>query len=263
MAEPIRRLLGISGVAQNEHHLAKIVSKYFEWMMFFIALSLPFYWYSYSKHELAVSFEIFMHWFIWGIFVLELLVMLTLVRNKKHYLKTNWLNLFIIIFTFPVLMRYLPFFSIFWLARVLVFFRVIFSWWDRQKAFLQKNHLYYTLIVFASICIIGGALMSLFDEGIKDPFTGIWWAVQTITTVGYGDVVPQSLLGRCFAAVIMFMGVALITILTANFSAYLLEKKEKVFEDKQESESEKISHQLANINARLAKIEKMLSDSKD
>lgn len=258
MAEPIRRLFGVNGVAQNEHHLAKVVSKYFEWIMFFIALFLPFYWYSFSKQDLSLPFEIFTHWFIWSIFVIELLVMLFLVRNKKYYLKTNWLNQVIIVFTFPILMQYLPFFSIFWLARALVFFRVIFSWWDRQKAFIEKNHLYYTLIVFASICVIGGALMSLFDPGIKDPFTGIWWAVQTITTVGYGDVVPKSVLGRCFAAIIMLMGVALITILTANFSAYLLEKKEKAFEDKQESESEEISHQLAEISLRLEMIEKLL-----
>ena len=53
---------------------------------------------------------------------------------------------------------------------------------------------------------------------------GLWWAIQTVTTVGYGDVVPQSVLGRLMAALIMITGIAFLTVTTAAVTNIFIER---------------------------------------
>src|SRR6056297_2678514 len=180
MAKPLRKAIGLNGVARNESKKAKQVARYFEWVMFGIAVCLPFYWYFLAKTAMPEWLNLIFVWFIWVAFTTELVTMTVMVKNKRFYLRTNWLNIIIIFFTFPVSWLHLPFFVLFRLLRILVLFRVLVPWWERQKSILAKNHLSYTLIAFCSIVLIGGALVSLFDKGIKDPIGGIWWAVQTI-----------------------------------------------------------------------------------
>ena len=52
-------------------------------------------------------------------------------------------------------------------------------------------------------------------ENFPDPGEGMWWAVQTATTIGYGDVVPTTAAGRAVASLVMILGVAFVSILTA------------------------------------------------
>jgi voltage-gated potassium channel len=68
-----------------------------------------------------------------------------------------------------------------------------------------------TLIVVAA-----GVLISVIDnEEYPTIGLGLWWALQTVTTVGYGDVAPAQLGGRLIAAVVMLEGIAFIAIVTA------------------------------------------------
>ncbi len=67
-----------------------------------------------------------------------------------------------------------------------------------------------------------GILIAGIDPSIGTPAEGIWWAWVTVTTVGYGDVVPTSTAGRIFASLLILMGICLVSLITANVSAYLL-----------------------------------------
>jgi voltage-gated potassium channel len=74
------------------------------------------------------------------------------------------------------------------------------------------------VIVTATACVVAaaGVLISLVDnEEYPNVGLGMWWALQTVTTVGYGDVTPTELGGRLVAAVVMLQGVAFIAIITA------------------------------------------------
>jgi voltage-gated potassium channel len=71
----------------------------------------------------------------------------------------------------------------------------------------------------------GGAGAWLVDrkdfDGLGD---ALWWAVQTVTTVGYGDVVPEQVSGRLIGAALMLQGIALLTVITASVTATLIEQ---------------------------------------
>ena len=75
-----------------------------------------------------------------------------------------------------------------------------------------------SVIVTATVLVVvgAGALVSLLDrEEYPDIGIGMWWALQTVTTVGYGDVTPTHVAGKLVAAVVMLQGIAFIAIITA------------------------------------------------
>jgi voltage-gated potassium channel len=75
------------------------------------------------------------------------------------------------------------------------------------------------------LTIAGGVGAWLIDRkdfgGLGD---ALWWAVQTVTTVGYGDVVPEHLSGRLIGGALMLQGIALLTVITASVTATLIEQ---------------------------------------
>lgn len=73
----------------------------------------------------------------------------------------------------------------------------------------------------------------------------LWWAIVTVTTVGYGDKYPVSAGGRGVAVILMLVGIGLIGVLTATVASYFVEEK---------SDQEK-----ADLNERLDRIETMLT----
>jgi hypothetical protein len=69
--------------------------------------------------------------------------------------------------------------------------------------------------VIAVVTVVGGVLVRLTDPaGIPSVMTGFWWSLQTVATVGYGDVVPASVAGRPTAAVVMLAGLSFLAVTT-------------------------------------------------
>ena len=113
-------------------------------------------------------------------------------------------------------------------------------------------------IVIASatiaITFIAGTLMTVLDrENYPTIGSGLWWAVQTTTTVGYGDNVPTSYAGRFLAAFVMLVGIGFLTVITAAITSTFVSRSRL---EPSESDAEtSISEQLRQINARLERIE--------
>ena len=81
------------------------------------------------------------------------------------------------------------------------------------------------------VMMIGGFIIMYLETGsITEKETPVWWAIVTMTTVGYGDFSPTTAEGRLFAVFIMFAGIALVSLLTASISSIYVAKR--IREDK-------------------------------
>ena len=89
---------------------------------------------------------------------------------------------------------------------------------------------------------------------------GLWWALQTVTTVGYGDIVPENTIGRLVGAVVMLEGIAFLTIVTAVITSTFIERarRESLLSD--ESGAGQLLEKMRSIDERLQRIEQQLGE---
>jgi voltage-gated potassium channel len=100
--------------------------------------------------------------------------------------------------------------------------------------------------------------MRLVDRSEFDNvWVGLWWAVQTVTTVGYGDVVPHHPGGRIVGAALMLVGIAFLTVITAMVTAALVEVLRRRYET---SSDVRLESKLDDLSDRLARLEALLRE---
>ncbi len=106
------------------------------------------------------------------------------------------------------------------------------------------------------ITLAGGILERVLDH--KEYPTigrGLWFALQTVTTVGYGDVTPEHTAGRIIATVLMLTAIGVLAVITASATATLVESSRRRFAAGAE---EDVGQRLNEVNERLARIEAAL-----
>ena len=112
--------------------------------------------------------------------------------------------------------------------------------------------------VTVSLTVVSGVLIHFLDRanfpGIGG---GMWWAVQTVTTVGYGDAVPTSTGGRLVAVLVMILGIGFLTVVTAAITSTFVESARRRM---QAGEEEQLDARLDRIDTRLAAIDAKLAD---
>jgi voltage-gated potassium channel len=121
------------------------------------------------------------------------------------------------------------------------------------------------VIVFATAFIVAasGVLMRVIDQSeYSSIWLGLWWAIQTVTTVGYGDVTPKNVGGRIVATFVMLEGVALLAIVTAAIASTFVERARRehegnVVEEVQKEEADTAAR-FDDLAARLDRLEAML-----
>ncbi len=111
--------------------------------------------------------------------------------------------------------------------------------------------------------LVGGVLITLVDpEGFPNLGTGLWWALQTVTTVGYGDVTPESTAGRLVGALFLLEAISFVTIVTAVITSSFVERaRQERIADSETAEAvgaEQLIAQLSEITSRLERIQQTL-----
>jgi voltage-gated potassium channel len=103
------------------------------------------------------------------------------------------------------------------------------------------------------VTLVAGTLIHLVD---RDEFPtlgrGLWWATETVTTVGYGDVVPSATSGRIVGVFVMLSGLAFLTVATAAISARLVHGARR--------EERRLEEQLVELNEKLERLDAALRD---
>jgi len=214
----IRAFLGVAGVSPDENRRAKNVGRIFEYMVL-VALLSVFVQLLLSYTDFYYDFN-WLNYLVWSVFFLEFVVNLMLVKRRARYLEQNWLNLAIIVLAFPWIDWTSEWAIVIRSLRLLLLMRFMGSFFQDVATILKNNRFGQILVGFGFLIIGAGGIFVYIEER---PFIdGIWYAIVTITTVGYGDVVPQTENGRIFGAVLIIFGVLFFSLVTANFSAFLI-----------------------------------------
>lgn len=137
--------------------------------------------------------------------------------NKWTFIKTHPLELISLIpfdgvFQGAMLVR---------LARVIVFLKILKKYFPRLNGILMTNDLYKVLVFTLCVILLAAIPIHYFEEDITSFGEGIWWAIVTTTTVGYGDIAPETIPGRVTAILLMFIGIGCISMITGSVASYL------------------------------------------
>ena len=111
-------------------------------------------------------------------------------------------------------------------------------------------------VVTVIVTIAAGVLMRVLDHSeFPNVWLALWWAVQTVTTVGYGDVTPENDIGRVIATIVMLTGIGFLTVVTASITAVFVESARRKFyadtERAEQSRHSEILERLERIESRL------------
>jgi voltage-gated potassium channel len=132
----------------------------------------------------------------------------------------------------------------------------------RQAVANRRVFPYLALMTFG-LGLLSGFIVTLVDRKDFPTFgIGVWWAIVTLGTVGYGDVVPHSAWGRVVGSIVIVFGVTFISFLTATVTSYFVsaEQEEAAAEEKERHDAELAATMatLRRIEERLAAIESKL-----
>jgi voltage-gated potassium channel len=188
-----------------------------------------------------------LNWATWLTFATEVVVMLCIVPSKRFWLRHHILDLAVTVLT-P------PFAPAAWQAgrayRVLRLMRLlrVFS----LRRLLSLDGLKMAAVAAVTTVVLGGIVVASVESTAREPWTawdGIWWAVTTVTTVGYGGLEPHTDSGRVIASAIMLVGIGFVALLTAFIADRFIAGQEAK-EDQILAELREIREKLERLEAR-------------
>jgi voltage-gated potassium channel len=164
---------------------------------------------------------------VWALFAVEYVVKFTLAPDRTQYFKTHLLDLVIVAVPFFRPLRMGRLIRLLRLSRVAV---ILGEALRRGRSILTHNGFHFVVlsagvIVFACAGLVTFAERHARGANIHDFGQGIWWAIVTVTTVGYGDRYPVTPFGQGIAVVLMLVGIGLIGVLTATVASYFVQEK--------------------------------------
>lgn len=164
---------------------------------------------------------------IWAIFAVELSIRTFLSEKRIRYLIRHWYDVLIVVVPFlrPLrIARSARAARLFRLGRLTPF---LARAWSSTHSLMKHRGLEWIVLGGIAIVFAGAAIVWAFENdgggGIDDYGTALWWAMATVTTVGYGDSVPVTPEGRGVAVLLMLVGIAFFSWVTANIAAFLVE----------------------------------------
>src|SRR3984885_15443473 len=184
---------------------------------------------------------------VWAVFVVEYLVKLYLSPSRWQFFRRHLVDLAVI--AVPVLrpLRLLRLLRLVTLSRAGL---ILVSALKRARELLTHNGLHFVLLAVLTIVGVCSAVELAFEQhapgsNIHNFGDALWWAVVTVTTVGYGDKYPVTAGGRGVAVVLMLTGIGLVGVLSATIASYFV--------------GQRAEEEMTDLNRRLDRIEALLA----
>jgi len=179
---------------------------------------------------------------IWALFAVDLIVKVAIAPHRWAYLRRHWLEVLVVV---------VPFFRPLRLVRLFIF---------GSRAFVgirRLVHIDFLFVYGIGLVIVAATVVASVEGGenasIHSFADALWWAVVTITTVGYGDMVPVSFAGRAVAFVLMLGGIAFFSGITANLASFLVKGGE--------SDKKAIAQLIKEVEGLREQVAKLRGDS--
>jgi len=176
---------------------------------------------------------------------LEFTYRLKTSENPVNFLKKNWYEILALIpayafsllelqaFTIPARsLRFIRAFRLIKLLRAGILYVRVFRFLKVIWAFVVESKILYLLTLTFSIILTSSIAVYGFEHSVptspvKSMFDALWWAITTLTTVGYGDIVPVTFEGRVIGIILMTFGIGIWTAAISLLTVTLVEKKYK------------------------------------
>jgi voltage-gated potassium channel len=190
-----------------------------------------------------------------GTFALQLAV----ARDRLAWVRRNWIDVVIIaVVAFPLLrlLRFQRFIPVLRSVRLVRIAAILSGGFRAHLRTYGRGNVRGILMAGVVIILVGAVLVRSVEEGaveanIRSVADALWWAVSTVTTVGYGDKYPTTGAGRLLAAGLMLLGIGLFGILTASLSSFFVAEAREEAVSRIEAEIAVLRSEVAGLNRRL------------
>lgn len=206
-----------------------------------------------------------LNWGSWLVFAAEIVTMTILASPSRAWLRNNMFDVAITVVTFPLvpaLLQGLRLLRLARLARALRLLRLVRAGRVSQRLFTPAGLGWTAAVVLFSIVVAAEAFIATESQQDLSVWDGLWWAVTTTTTVGYGDVYPETGAGRAIAVGLMVVGIGFVAMLTAAVAQrWLLPRTDAPRASESASGTvEDLAQEIAAIREQLTRIEASLTE---
>lgn len=143
-------------------------------------------------------------------------------RDRLAYLRGHWVDLVALI---PVV-RGVRIFRLLRLLRLVRAFAGVHRALTHVERLVRHRGLAGIVVAWLAVMVICSIALFVAENGVNEavssPWDAVWWGITTMTTVGYGDVVPVTPEGRIAAGVLMLLGIGLFSVVTATVTSFFL-----------------------------------------
>ena len=127
--------------------------------------------------------------------------------------------------------------------------------WQNRKQLITRRGLLYSLAVCLLILSLGGVGFWILEPKAHTFSDGLWLAFTTAATVGYGDIVPSTHASRAFSVVVVLLGLAVLSLVTASVAAMFVEVEERQIE-------RDLMHEIGSLRAEVRSLRDELRELK-
>jgi voltage-gated potassium channel len=204
-----------------------------------------------------------LNWLVWTAFAIELVTMLLVSDDRSRWARVHPLEVAIVVLTPPFLPASLQALRLFRLLRL---FRVVVVVKEARRL-LTVDGVRLAAVIAAVTALGGGAIFAAVEPGDRSVWDGTWWAVTTMATVGYGDLSPTTVVGRCVAIALMLIGVGFFALVTGavaerfvSADVQQIEQAEVELADNVAATREEVVAELRAITVRLQQLEQRMAE---